>query len=587
MIAPTYTNAITNSPEDIGRSIMDDAIRADDIAAENAMRALEAHAVSLASPLSEITHLSDFHDPSIDVNPSADSVDGHNSDDGWTVSVNVCQMARLKLIQAKLAQSIDERQQRRAQELEDILTDRMSARASAIDRMAAQKREEVQVRLRQMEAVQQLLRNIHTASQRAQVMERYASSVSDSASPPDSPELVPDDAESLPEGTLEGECAMYNASLTTLTVPELVLDDDDMSKQSIPPLTPMSDDVPAPPPPAYSAMDTNTGVNTVSQRPGTPFPFDVTTAPMKAYAPYVVPFQATYQQSDVPFTFDFRRPQHPTPEQQSTRPILTYSARHAFGRWPGNLPPRAVMRAKDNIPTIVVSKRTKAEDKTSAYKPFFACLPRDIYAWARQLPAHVFPKTLLGTPTFNRNGRINGVTPTGAHTASLANGIFKVGIKTRAMFALAVTECADYRALCESEPLPLPSWTQTSLTEDVSIAAIHRLFHNLGVSPDDVDFALGAVMVFLNWATTTTSPAITPALRDRCAVALYKARVRYAQMRPMPRNYMSYRTALLERILAAHRLDLDNAKHFRASDFPDIVEAYPLAMYQQRNASAN
>lgn len=592
MIVPTYASTITESPKEIGHSILDDAIRADEIAAENAMRALEAHDVGLLSPLSNITHLSDYHDPSIDGNPSADSVDGHNSDDGWTVSAIYLPMRFTLLIDLKLCKSSDERYLQCAEDTQHSTMDGKATRPAILERSAANGRDDRLEKFRQSEMGKRLAECLRAANAKAQAMNMDLDSYVGLApeSYPSSPELIPYD--SLTEGKLSGEGIGMIRNLPPFTVPELVLNADsnssgsNMSGYPTPPQTPMSEDAPAPAPPAYSAISTNMH-SPVAQRPGTPYPFDVSMAPPSAYAPYVTPFQSTYQQSDVPFTFDFRRSQAPSPEQQqSSRPIPTYSARHAHGHWQAMLPPRAVMQAKANIPMIVIDKRSKNKIYTKTGRPFFACLPREIYPWARSLHASVFPKNLLGTPVYNRNGRIGGVTPTGAHTSALANGILKIGIKSRIMFALAVTEGADYRALCEREPLPLPSWTQTTLTDSVPIPAILRFFHNMGIHPDDIDFALGAVMVLLAWAINTPSQVMSPALRRRCEVALEKARVRYAELKPMPRNYASYRTALLDRILAGHRAELADATHFRASNYMEIVKAYTPAMHEQRVKTA-
>ncbi|KZV58948.1 hypothetical protein PENSPDRAFT_760520 [Peniophora sp. CONT] len=479
------------------------------------------------------------------------------------------------LINFKLTKSTDEHHLQYTEDTQHSTMDGKATRPAILERAAANGRDDRLEKFRQSEMGKRLAECLRAANAQAQAMnmdlDTYVGLAPESC--PSSPELVPyDPLTEVPELVLNADSNSSGSNMSGYPTP--------------PPSTPMSEDTPAPAPPAYSAI--NTSLNSpVAQRPGTPYPFDVAMAPPSAYAPYVTPFQSTYRQSDVPFTFDFRRSQAPSPEQQQlARPIPTYSARHAHGHWQAMLPPRAVMQAKANIPTIVIDKRSKNKIYTKTGRPFFACLPREIYPWARSLHPSVFPKNLLGTPVYNRNGRIGGVTPTGAHTSALANGILKIGIKSRIMFALAVTEGADYRALCEREPLPLPSWTQTTLTDIVPIPAIHRLFHNMGIHPDDIDFALGAVMVLLAWAINTPSQVMSPALRRRCEAALEKARVRYALLKPMPRNYVSYRTALLDRILAGHRAELADATHFHASNYMEIVKAYTPAMHEQRVKTA-
>lgn len=86
MSSPVYSDVLTKSPEALEHSMLPDAIAADERAAQDAIQAIEVTSVYMASPASELTPYSDYNPPSIDANPSADSIDGHNSNDGWTVS---------------------------------------------------------------------------------------------------------------------------------------------------------------------------------------------------------------------------------------------------------------------------------------------------------------------------------------------------------------------------------------------------------------------------------------------------------------------------------------------------------------------
>ena len=66
------------------------------------------------------------------------------------------------------------------------------------------------------------------------------------------------------------------------------------------------------------------------------------------------------------------------------------------------------------------------------------------------------------------------------------------------------------------------------------------------------------------------------------AERLVVARSRLANLRPMPHHYVSYRTALLERILNKHYDEVKNRKFFRADEFMDVVKDYTPEIHQRR-----
>ena len=87
-----------------------------------------------------------------------------------------------------------------------------------------------------------------------------------------------------------------------------------------------------------------------------------------------------------------------------------------------------------------------------------------------------------------------------------------------------------------------------------------------------------------DWAVKTKSGVITRAMRQRCREALIIARERLSRLKPMPHHFVSYRSALLERILAVHFDEVKNRAWFRAEDFPDVVQEYTPEVHERRFA---
>lgn len=69
----------------------------------------------------------------------------------------------------------------------------------------------------------------------------------------------------------------------------------------------------------------------------------------------------------------------------------------------------------------------------------------------------------------------------------------------------------------------------------------------------------------------------------RIAQAGYK---RTKKIPEFPDGWKSYRTALLEKILAKHGADVKEMPHISAYDFPDIADVYTRDVYEQEYPSS-
>ncbi|VDC02186.1 unnamed protein product [Peniophora sp. CBMAI 1063] len=375
---------------------------------------------------------------------------------------------------------------------------------------------------------------------------------------------------SLPQDTLkEGEArTVYKKTLTPYAASDTTSDDEEELRLLYP-------SPPPSPPKVNNAMDVDEGTPVSSQRCVTPHP---TVAPPQVVPPRnrTVALPPTEQYNDLS-----KLPQF----------ITDPMARLRLRRIRQQTMPRGVRQAKANIvgnrPYARISPRNiKADDGpyiTPDYSisrtPDWAHTPQEAAEYSVYLDRHLLAKLYYGLPNFDINGKYIGSTREGHHSSYLTNTLIDWAIRPRLPLACAMVLNLEYRGRCARNALPVPRYQRLMYTDEVSVEKIHRDMHMCGVSPDKVDYAMGPTVTILEWAVKTKSGIVS---KKKCRYALGVGRERLSRLPPMPHSYLSYRAALLERILLDHRDEVKNLDSFSAEDFPDVLRTYSLEIHERR-----
>ncbi|KZV59632.1 hypothetical protein PENSPDRAFT_721312 [Peniophora sp. CONT] len=551
-MSPIYTNEPTASVKVTGYSVSSD----DD----------SYHTASEQRNTSPLSHYSLLSAPSIDRNTTIDSISGDSSRNGWT------------LVHPK-----DERRAQRDEDNEEwaALVEQLKANRKAASDRIKEKNLERKAADKEKEMLEQ----------KQQALRRLLSHMG--LAPPDAAsdharlaiQMSIDDDGSVGDAYIAPNTSQEDVSLPAASD---VTQDEDEDLQLLYPSPPPS------PPVAHAPMDIDGALqhcmNLIKVLTLLNNSAD-TQSNVQHNAPQVVPPQVVPPRNRT-------IPLPPTEQYNDLSRLPTFNsdpiARLRLRRIMHQTMPRGVRQAKANVvnnkPYARIPPRDRRPDNgphsppdyAISRKPDWAHTPQEAAEYAPYLDRHLLAKLYLGEPNFGIDGRYLGTTREGQLASYLTNTLVDWAIRTRLPLALAMAHNMEYRGRCSRNALPLPTYQRLMYTEKDNIEKIHRDMHRCGVSPDEVDYAMGPTVTILDWAVRTKSGVVTAKMRQQCRYALDVAQERLSRLDPMPHSYVPYRAALLERILAKHREEVKHRISFSATEFPDVVKEYTQEVHERR-----